>query len=44
MFTATYNAEDFVPEIDDRLNREAVYAEFMEMTKSCLAKQGVLGI
>ncbi len=36
--------EDFVPEIDDRLNREAVYAEFIGMTKSCLAQTRVLGI
>ncbi|PJG84059.1 3D-(3,5/4)-trihydroxycyclohexane-1,2-dione acylhydrolase (decyclizing) [Caviibacterium pharyngocola] len=42
--SVAYTGKDFVPEIDDRLNRGEVYAEFMELTKSNLAQTRVLGI
>ena len=44
VYHATYTGKDFVPEVDDRLNRDAVFAEFIEMTKSCLTQSRVLGI
>lgn len=33
-----------MPEVNDRLNRDAVFAEFIELTKSCLTQSRVLGI
>lgn len=44
VYNVTYTGKDFVPEVADRLNRDAVYAEFIEMTKSCLTQSRVLGI
>ncbi|MDG6880996.1 3D-(3,5/4)-trihydroxycyclohexane-1,2-dione hydrolase [Phocoenobacter uteri] len=40
----TYTGEDFVPEIDDRLDKKAVFEEFQKITKSCLTQSRVLGI
>lgn len=44
VYHATYTGKDFVPEVNDRLNRDAVFAEFIELTKSCLTQSRVLGI
>ncbi|MDP8079194.1 3D-(3,5/4)-trihydroxycyclohexane-1,2-dione acylhydrolase (decyclizing) [Phocoenobacter skyensis] len=40
----TYTGEDFIPEIDDRLDKKAVFAEFQKITQSCLTQSRVLGI
>ncbi|QLB12662.1 3D-(3,5/4)-trihydroxycyclohexane-1,2-dione hydrolase [Bisgaardia hudsonensis] len=40
----TYTGKDFIPEIDDRLDRERVYDEFIRLTNSCLTQTKVLGI
>jgi len=44
IYHTTYTAENFIPEIDDRLDREKVFAEFIQLTKSCLTQSRVLGI
>ncbi|MBR0573478.1 MULTISPECIES: 3D-(3,5/4)-trihydroxycyclohexane-1,2-dione acylhydrolase (decyclizing) [Pasteurellaceae] len=40
----TYTGEDFVPEVNDRLDQKAVFAEFQKITQSCLTQSRVLGI
>ncbi|QPB42513.1 3D-(3,5/4)-trihydroxycyclohexane-1,2-dione acylhydrolase (decyclizing) [Rodentibacter haemolyticus] len=40
----TYQGKNFIPEINDKLNREKVFAEFIELTGSCLTQSRVLGI
>lgn len=39
-----YSGENFVPEIDDHLDRKRVYAEFLELTGSLLTQTKVLGV
>lgn len=43
IYQITYN-KDFIPEVDDSLDREKVYAEFIRLTQSCLPQSRVLGI
>ncbi|OON39404.1 3D-(3,5/4)-trihydroxycyclohexane-1,2-dione acylhydrolase (decyclizing) [Izhakiella australiensis] len=43
VFQATYGGENYVPEIDDDLDREAVFAEFNRLTDSFLTQSSVLG-
>lgn len=38
-----YN-ENFTPEVDDQLDRQTVYPEFIGLTQSCLAQSQVLGV
>ncbi|TDQ59466.1 3D-(3,5/4)-trihydroxycyclohexane-1,2-dione hydrolase [Mesocricetibacter intestinalis] len=40
----TYRENDFIPEINDALNRDEVFAEFIDMTGSRLTQSRVLGI
>ncbi|RMW77551.1 3D-(3,5/4)-trihydroxycyclohexane-1,2-dione acylhydrolase (decyclizing) [Aggregatibacter aphrophilus] len=44
IYHATYTETDFVPEVNDALDREKVYAEFIKLTQSCLTQSRVLGI
>lgn len=44
VYSVEYTGPGFVPEIDDHLDREAVFKEFQEMTNSCLTQSRVLGI
>ncbi|MCT8579643.1 3D-(3,5/4)-trihydroxycyclohexane-1,2-dione acylhydrolase (decyclizing) [Glaesserella parasuis] len=37
-------ADGFVPEINDNLDHDTVYAEFIKLTNSCLTQSQVLGI
>ncbi|MEM6161231.1 3D-(3,5/4)-trihydroxycyclohexane-1,2-dione acylhydrolase (decyclizing) [Erwinia sp. P6884] len=43
VYQAAYSEDDFVPEIDDSLDREAVFAEFTRLTNSFLTQSSVLG-
>jgi 3D-(3,5/4)-trihydroxycyclohexane-1,2-dione acylhydrolase (decyclizing) len=43
VYAAVYSGEGFVPEIDDHLDREAVWAEFNRLTNSFLTQSSVLG-
>lgn len=43
VYAAAYSGEGFVPEIDDHLDREAVWAEFNRLTNSFLTQSSVLG-
>lgn len=44
VYQAAYTAEGFVPEIDDCLDRERVFGEFIEKTGSVLTQSRVLGV
>lgn len=44
LYHLSYTENDFVPEVDDRLNREAVFNEFTQLTHSRLTQSRVLGI
>lgn len=44
VYQATYTGEDFVPEVDDRLDQQKVFAEFIKLTGSSLTQSRVLGI
>ncbi|SFN41871.1 3D-(3,5/4)-trihydroxycyclohexane-1,2-dione hydrolase [Izhakiella capsodis] len=44
VFQATYGSEGYVPEIDDALDRDAVFAEFNRLTHSFLTQSSVLGM
>ncbi|MFQ1014738.1 3D-(3,5/4)-trihydroxycyclohexane-1,2-dione acylhydrolase (decyclizing) [Avibacterium paragallinarum] len=44
LYRLSYTEKDFVPEVDDRLNREAVFNEFIQLTHSRLTQSRVLGI
>ncbi|MGQ0287479.1 3D-(3,5/4)-trihydroxycyclohexane-1,2-dione acylhydrolase (decyclizing) [Pasteurellaceae bacterium 22721_9_1] len=44
VYNVTYTGKDFVPEVNDNLNREKVYEEFINLTKSYLTQSRVLGI
>ncbi|KAJ9431473.1 3D-(3,5/4)-trihydroxycyclohexane-1,2-dione acylhydrolase (decyclizing) [Candidatus Pantoea symbiotica] len=43
VYAATYNTDDFIPEIADHADREALFAEFERLTKSVLTQSSVLG-
>ncbi|OOF82164.1 3D-(3,5/4)-trihydroxycyclohexane-1,2-dione acylhydrolase (decyclizing) [Rodentibacter caecimuris] len=43
LYHITYS-DHFIPEVDDALEREKVYEEFINLTKSCLPQSRVLGI
>ena len=43
VYQAAYTGDGFIPEIDDRLDREAVFAEFNRLTQSFLTQSSVLG-
>lgn len=44
VYSVAYTGADFVPEIDDHLNREQVFAEFIAQTGSSLTQSRVLGV
>ena len=44
VYSAVYTGKDFVPEIDDSLNRDEVFEEFYKITGSRLTQSRVLGI
>lgn len=44
VYNVEYTGSGFVPEIDDHLDREAVFKEFQEITGSCLTQSRVLGV
>ena len=43
VYQAAYTGDGFIPEIDDHLDREAVFAEFNRLTQSFLTQSSVLG-
>ena len=43
VYQAAYSEENFVPEIDDSIDREALFAEFNRLTGSFLTQSSVLG-
>lgn len=43
VYAVEYTGEGFVPEIDDHLDRDSVFAEFIEKTDSLLTQSQVLG-
>ena len=43
VYSAVYSEEDFVPEIADHIDREALFAEFNRLTGSFLTQSSVLG-
>ena len=44
VYAVEYTGKDFIPEVDDALDREKVFAEFQQLTGSCLTQSRVLGI
>ncbi|RLM09811.1 3D-(3,5/4)-trihydroxycyclohexane-1,2-dione acylhydrolase (decyclizing) [Gibbsiella quercinecans] len=44
LYAVEYTGAEFVPEIDDHLDRQQVYAEFHALTRSFLTQSRVLGI
>lgn len=44
VYQAQWQESGFVPEVDDRLDREAVYREFRQITDSTLTQSNVLGV
>ncbi len=44
VYHAAYTGKGFVPEVDDRLDRETVFDEFIKLTGSCMTQSRVLGI
>ncbi|ORM73470.1 3D-(3,5/4)-trihydroxycyclohexane-1,2-dione acylhydrolase (decyclizing) [Pantoea wallisii] len=43
VYAATFNTDDFIPEIADHIDREALFAEFERLTQSVLTQSSVLG-
>jgi len=43
VYAATWNSDDFVPEIADHIDRDALFAEFQRLTQSVLTQSSVLG-
>lgn len=43
VYSSVYSGTDYVPEIDDNMDREAVWAEFNRLTDSFLTQCSVLG-
>lgn len=44
VYQAVWQETDFVPEIDDHIDRESVYREFRQITDSTLTQSSVLGL
>ena len=44
VYHTTYTGKDFVPEVDDRLERDTVFDEFIKLTGSSMTQSRVLGI
>lgn len=44
VYSVEYSGDDFIPEVDDHLNRQQVYAEFQRLTDSLLTQSRVLGV
>ena len=44
VYHATYTGKDFVPEVDDRLERDTVFDEFIKLTGSSMTQSRVLSI
>lgn len=44
VYAAKYSGADFVPEIDDHLDREKVFQEYYRLTDSLLTQSQVLGV
>ncbi|TCP94738.1 3D-(3,5/4)-trihydroxycyclohexane-1,2-dione hydrolase [Cricetibacter osteomyelitidis] len=44
VYHAVYTGKDFVPEVDDRLDTDAVFDEFIKLTGSSMTQSRVLGI
>ncbi|WP_251850456.1 3D-(3,5/4)-trihydroxycyclohexane-1,2-dione acylhydrolase (decyclizing) [Klebsiella aerogenes] len=44
VYRAVWQETDFVPEIDDHIDRESVYREFRQITDSTLTQSSVLGL
>ncbi|MCE0492149.1 3D-(3,5/4)-trihydroxycyclohexane-1,2-dione acylhydrolase (decyclizing) [Pantoea sp. Mb-10] len=44
VYSAVWNAEDFIPEIADHADREALFGEFERLTQSVLTQSSVLGV
>ncbi|GAA3580558.1 3D-(3,5/4)-trihydroxycyclohexane-1,2-dione acylhydrolase (decyclizing) [Gibbsiella greigii] len=44
VYAVEYTGAEFIPEIDDHLDRQQVYAEFHALTRSFLTQSRVLGI
>ncbi|MEB5974092.1 3D-(3,5/4)-trihydroxycyclohexane-1,2-dione acylhydrolase (decyclizing) [Pantoea dispersa] len=43
VYAATFNTDDFIPEIADHIDRAALFGEFERLTKSVLTQSSVLG-
>ncbi|CAO98335.1 3D-(3,5/4)-trihydroxycyclohexane-1,2-dione acylhydrolase (decyclizing) [Erwinia tasmaniensis] len=43
VYSAVYSGDDFIPEIDDDIDRTALYAEFNRLTGSFLTQSSVVG-
>ncbi|MCU8588831.1 3D-(3,5/4)-trihydroxycyclohexane-1,2-dione acylhydrolase (decyclizing) [Erwinia pyrifoliae] len=43
VYSVTYSGDDFIPEIDDNIDRSALYTEFNRLTDSFLTQSSVLG-
>lgn len=44
VYSVEYNPTDFVPEIADHIDRDAVFSEFIKLTGSCLTQSRALGV
>lgn len=44
VYSAVWRAEDFIPEIADHADREALFGEFERLTQSVLTQSSVLGV
>ncbi|GBU08937.1 acetolactate synthase isozyme I large subunit [Gammaproteobacteria bacterium] len=44
IWNVDYTDASFVPEINDALDQQAVFAEFIKLTQSCLTQSTVLGV
>lgn len=44
VYSVDFTGEDFVPEINDHLDRQKVYAEFNQITDSLLTQSRVMGV
>jgi len=44
VYAATFNSRDYVPEISDHTDRDALFAEFQRLTQSVLTQSSVLGV
>src|SRR5699024_7450313 len=44
IYQVEYNETDFVPEIADHIDRQAIFKEFKHITNSCLTQSRVLGV